>query len=170
MIHDPQVDPPWLQHARANLGIREIPGARHHPLILTMWRAIKRGGIKDDETAWCAAFVGWCLEEKGIRSSRFESARSYLDWGIELDGPAVGAVCVIGRKGHPGAGHVFIVTGVDAKGWIVGIGGNQGNAVSEASFNPERVAEGGYRWPSGYPAPVRRPVPLIAALASANEA
>jgi uncharacterized protein (TIGR02594 family) len=167
MIHTPRGEPPWLQHARQHLGLREIPGPKHHPLILAMWRAIKRGGIKDDETAWCAAFVGWCLETQGIRSSRFESARSYLDWGVPLQGPVVGAVCVLGRPGHAGAGHVFIVTGMTPAGNIVGIGGNQGNAVSEDSFDPERVL--GYRYPAGLPVPVE-PVPLRMARVSVNEA
>jgi uncharacterized protein (TIGR02594 family) len=167
MILDAHHEPVWLAHARQHLGLREIPGPKHNPLILAMWRAIKRGGIRDDETAWCAAFVGWCLEVHGIRSSRFESARSYLSWGVPLAGPVVGAVCVLGRPGHAGAGHVFFVTGMTAAGDIVGIGGNQRNAVAEDRFSAERVQ--GYRWPAGVPVAVR-PVPLLAARLSANEA
>ncbi len=81
-------DPQWLAIARPLVGLHEIHGAEHSPEILGMWRAIKRSGIQSDEVPWCAAFVGACLERAGIRSSRFESAASYLDWGVRLDGPA----------------------------------------------------------------------------------
>jgi hypothetical protein len=50
----------------------EIKGPRHNPLILQFWKGIKRGGIKDDETPWCAAFVGAMLERAGIKSTRFD--------------------------------------------------------------------------------------------------
>lgn len=71
----------WLDEARKYLGLKEMKGPKHAQAILDMWKAIKRGGIKDDETPWCAAFVGACLERVGILSTRFESAKSYLSWG-----------------------------------------------------------------------------------------
>lgn len=51
-------EPKWLVEARRYIGEREIKGPKHNPKILQMWKDIKRGGIKDDETPWCAAFVG----------------------------------------------------------------------------------------------------------------
>ena len=71
----------WLDEARKHLGLKEIKGPKHAQAILDMWKAIKRGGIRDDETPWCAAFVCACLERVGIQSTRFESAKSYLSWG-----------------------------------------------------------------------------------------
>lgn len=143
-------DAPWLIEARKYLGIREIPGVNHHPLILRMWKAIKRGGIKDDETPWCAAFVGFCLENVGIVSSRFESAKSYLSWGIELPHPVPGCVVVFTRAG---GGHVGFLTGVDHAGRLIVLGGNQDNEINVRSFGPERLAPGGYRWPAAVPVP-----------------
>ena len=72
---------PWIARARQFIGLREIAGPKHAPEILQMWRDIKRGGIKDDETPWCAAFVGAALENVGIKSTRFEGAHLYLEWG-----------------------------------------------------------------------------------------
>ena len=72
------MEPVWLSIARKYIGTKEIKGIKHEPKIVQWWRAIKRGGIKDDETPWCAAFVGGVLEEAGIISSRNEGARSYL--------------------------------------------------------------------------------------------
>ena len=48
-------EPRWLVEARKYMGQMEIKGPRHNPLILQFWKDIKRGGIKDDETPWCAA-------------------------------------------------------------------------------------------------------------------
>lgn len=141
-------EPTWLQKARLLIGVAEIPGPRHSAEVLQMWRDIKRGGIKDDETPWCAAFVGAVLERSGIRSSRFESARSYLTWGEKLDAPALGAVAVFTRDG---GGHVGFVVGVEADGDLLILGGNQSNAVNIRAFPPKRLS--GLRWPSGVPLP-----------------
>lgn len=159
-------EPAWMVEARSHLGTREIPGAKHEPKILGWWKAIKRGGIKDDETPWCAAFVGGCLEAVGIVSSRFESARSYLQWGKPIATAELGAIAVLGRPG--GGGHVGFVVGRDIDGRIILLGGNQGNAVNESAFATSRVL--GYRWPLAVPAPIPRPLPLLSSLASTSEA
>ena len=159
-------EPIWVTEARKHIGTREIPGSQHHQKILQWWKSIKRGGIRDDETPWCAAYVGGCLEAVGIVSSRFESARSYLQWGKPIAPPVVGAVAVLGRAG--GGGHVGFVVGQDAQGRVILLGGNQGNAVNEAAFDSSRVI--GYRWPVAVPVPFYRPLPVLSALASTSEA
>lgn len=159
------VDPPWLAEARRHIGQREVKGPRHNSLIIAWWRAIKRAGIRDDETPWCAAFVGGCLEAVGLISSRFESARSYLEWGAKLDTPEVGCVVVLGRDG---GGHVGFVVGRDATGNLLVLGGNQGDAVSVAAFARSRVL--GYRWPQAVPLPAAAPLPLASAALSVSEA
>jgi uncharacterized protein (TIGR02594 family) len=159
------MEPAWLTEARKHLGLHEQKGAQHAAEILQMWRDIKRGGIKDDETPWCAAFVGACLERAGIDSTRFESAKSYLDWGVKLDRPTVGCIAVISR---PGGDHVFFVLARDAGGDIVGLGGNQSDAVSIATFDRTRVR--GYRWPVGQPLPETHALPAMTAAVSTREA
>lgn len=141
-------EPLWLTEARKHIGVREIPGVNHHPLIVSMWKAIRRGGIKDDETPWCAAFVGFCLENVGIVSSRFESAKSYLEWGQRLLWPVEGCIVVFTRDG---GGHVGFCTGVAPDGRLLILGGNQGNEVCIRAFPRERVS--GYRWPAAVPVP-----------------
>lgn len=139
-------DPQWLAIARPLIGLHEIHGAEHSPEILDMWRAIKRSGIQSDEVPWCAAFVGSCLERAGIKSSRFESAASYLKWGVRLDGPAHGCIVVFSREG---GGHVGFVVGLDPTGKLLVLGGNQGDQVSVKTFPVDRVT--GYRWPVDIP-------------------
>lgn len=142
-------DPAWLAEARKHIGTREIPGARHEPKIVQWWKAIKRGGIKDDETPWCAAFVGAMLEQVGLMSSRFESARSYLQWGVPLAIPAVGAIAVFTRQG---GGHVGFIVGQTPDGQsLLILGGNQGNEVNVRSISKARLT--GIRWPKPVPLP-----------------
>lgn len=136
--------PPWLASARELVGLREIPGPQHDARILRMWEAIK-APFRDDETPWCAGFVGAVLEWQGLRSTRSAAARSYLAWGVPIAGPVRGAVVIFSRPGSTWSGHVGFVDGRDAAGRIMCLGGNQGNRVSVAPFDTSRVI--GYRWP-----------------------
>jgi uncharacterized protein (TIGR02594 family) len=140
---------PWLEEAKKHIGLQEIKGGTHNPEIVQFWKDIKRGGIKDDETPWCAAFVGAMLERVGIRSTRFESAKSYLDWGQLIAVPVVGCIVVFTRQG---GGHVGFAVGRDKAGNLLVLGGNQGDAANIKAFPVSRVS--GYRWPSGVMLPV----------------
>lgn len=138
----------WITEAKKYIGEHEIKGPKHNPLIVQWWKDIKRGGIKDDETPWCAAFVGAMLEHVGIQSTRFESAKSYLQWGEKLDNPIPGCIVVFTREG---GGHVGFVMGQTRGGSLVVLGGNQSDAVNYKAFSRQRVS--GYRWPAGEPKP-----------------
>lgn len=155
----------WLKEARNHIGLREIKGGKHAPEIVQFWKDIKRGGIKDDETPWCAAFVGAMLERSGIKSSRFESAKSYLNWGVQLSDPVVGCVVVFTRQG---GGHVGFCVGQDSAGNLLILGGNQGDAVNVKAFPRSRVT--GYRWPAGVALPPPDLPVLAPAQISKNEA
>ncbi|EPZ6046381.1 TIGR02594 family protein [Enterobacter hormaechei] len=158
------IEPRWLIEGRKHIGLAEIHGPKHNPEILQFWRDIKRGGIKDDETPWCAAFTGAMLERVGIRSTRFESAKSYLDWGEKLDAPIYGCVVVFTRSG---GGHVGFVVGKRLNGDLLVLGGNQSDAVNIRAFSTERVT--GYRWPTGEPRTTQA-LPTGDAALSTNEA
>lgn len=69
-----------LEVARAEqaLGVREIPGAQHHPRIIGYFARCERpagkpvgpGGWTDDPPhSWCAAGASWCLLEAAARLS-----------------------------------------------------------------------------------------------------
>lgn len=140
-------EPRWLTLARRYSGLSEIKGKNHAPEILEMWRAL---GLpyRDDETPWCAAFVGFALEASGITSTRSAWARSYEGWGVKLDWPTVGCVVTFKRDG---GGHVGFVTGIDQGGNLMVLGGNQSDAVNIKPFSKSRVTA--YRWPAGEPLP-----------------
>lgn len=137
----------WMHTARALIGTSEVAGAKHNPLIVQFHRATKLRA-KDDETPWCAAFVCHCLEAAGVHSTRSAAARSYLTWGQRLAAPVYGCVAVLSRLGSPVHGHVgFFVGRRDGRiPRVQLLGGNQGNAVSIASYPEERVLS--YVWPA----------------------
>jgi len=147
----------WIDEAKKHIGLREVVGTGNNPAIVQFWKDIKRGGIKDDATPWCAAFVGAMLERVGIRSSRFESAKSYLAWGVLLTAPVPGCIVVFTREG---GGHVGFIVGQDLQGNLLVLGGNQGDSVNVKAFPLARVS--GYRWPSEL-VPGTEPLPVLAA-------
>lgn len=149
--------PIWLLEAEKHIGEREVPGNGNNPWIVSLWKAIKRGGIKSDAVPWCAAFVGGCLEAVGLISSRYESAKSYLTWGVKLHTPVIGCIVVFEREG---GGHVGFVVGRDPEMKLLVLGGNQGDEVNVRSFPVARVV--GYRWPAAVPLPDAPPLPIFA--------
>lgn len=135
----------WIDIARQYIGTAEIKGAKHNPKILQWWAAI-RAPFTDDESPWCAAFVGGVLEEAGIKSSRSAAARSYCSWGRTLVSPVLGCVVVFWRGSPSGwSGHVGFLVGRDKAGNLMVLGGNQGDMVSIKPFPMNRVLA--YRWP-----------------------
>ena len=117
--------------AQGYIGTTEAPGAADNPEILEMYATIGQDWIEHDEVAWCAAFVGHCLEKAGLRSTRKLTARSYLEWGIpiEMADAQPGDIVVFRRGNSAWQGHVgFFVAQSGA--WIEVLGGNQGDAVN----------------------------------------
>lgn len=142
-------EPLWLREARQHIGQKEIPGKESNPWIVSLWNKAKNVfswlGSDDSSAPWCGAFVAHCVASAGLPiPPHFYRAKAWLDWGIQLDTPAVGCVVVYERKG---GGHVGFVVGRDQRGNLMTLGGNQGDSVSVAPFATARVA--GYRWPAG---------------------
>lgn len=127
--------------AKTFVGTREVPGKKSNPEILAMFRAVGHEWVEDDTTAWCAAFVGACMERAGLRSTRQLNARSYLQWGVpvELADAQEGDVIVFSRGDPSGwQGHVgFFVKRAGTN--IEVLGGNQSDAVSVARYPASRL-------------------------------
>ena len=144
------IEPAWLVRARQELGVVETQGLGNTAEVLRYFVAAGHPEINSDATAWCAAFVGACLEWSGVESPKSLRARSYLAWGESLSEPRDGAVTVLKRGDDPALGHVGFFVGSHA-GNVLLLAGNQGDAVSIGAFPAERVL--GYRWPSAAAAP-----------------
>jgi len=117
--------------ARGYIGLTEGPGPADNPKILEMYASVGHDWVEHDSVAWCAAFVGHCLETAGIRSTRKLTARSYLDWGVpvEVTDAQQGDIGVIPRGSSSWQGHVFFIDRIEGA-WVWGLGGNQDDAVN----------------------------------------
>jgi uncharacterized protein (TIGR02594 family) len=117
--------------AKSYIGTTEGPGPENNPTILEMYATIGQDWVEHDEVAWCAAFVGHCLERAGIRSTRKLTARSYLDWGVPVERADAlpGDIGVIPRGRSSWQGHVFFIERIEGA-WVFALGGNQSDAVS----------------------------------------
>jgi uncharacterized protein (TIGR02594 family) len=136
-------EPHWLREAREYIGQRELPGAPTAPFI-GRWLADLGAWWRDDATPWCGLAVATWMKACGVGLPKhWYRARAWLDWGVPLAAPAVGAVVVFERQG---GGHVGLIVGKDERGRLLVLGGNQGDAVSIAPFDMQRVL--GYRWPA----------------------
>ena len=117
--------------ARGYIGTTEGPGPANNPVVMDMYASVGHDWVEHDSVAWCAAFVGHCLERAGIRSTRKLTARSYLDWGIavEIADAQPGDIGVIPRGSSSWQGHVFFIERFEGA-WVWGLGGNQSDAVN----------------------------------------
>lgn len=147
--------PVWIDTARKFIGQGEVKGPKHNNIIVNWWKSIELP-YRDDETAWCAGYVGAMLQHSGYPFLKSAWARNYLKYGVKLDKPAYGCIVVFERGS---GGHVGFVVGKDAKGNLMVLGGNQADAVNIKPFSTARVL--GYRWPGVWPFPERFDLPLL---------
>jgi uncharacterized protein (TIGR02594 family) len=148
--------PRWLEFAWGDLGVAEAAGAKSNPNVVRYYAEVGHAAVTDDEVAWCAAFLGACLERVGIRSTRSLLARSYLSWGEALSEPRNGAIAVLSRGFDPRLGHVGFLVGITSNDLIL-LGGNQGDAVRVQAFPRSRLL--GLRWPIIQPTPTTPVIP-----------
>jgi uncharacterized protein (TIGR02594 family) len=130
-----------LETAKQHLGLKEWPGAPDNPEIVAMFEEVGHGWVQDDETAWCAAFVGSVLAQVGLQHTGKLNARSYEHWGVEVPMREArpGDIVVFWRETPDSwKGHVAILVRFDGDRVIVR-GGNQGNSVSDAPYPVARI-------------------------------
>lgn len=162
-------EPRWVVYARRYINQREVPGKDSNPWIKSLWFKLKlewlwNSNPDDSKIPWCGGFVGSVFVDCGILPAKNpQRALAWLDWGIPLDFPCVGAVVVFSRKG---GGHVGFVVGEDRNKNLMVLGGNQMDAVNVSPFSLDRVV--GYRWPRSEVLTIA-PLPLIESGAKVSE-
>lgn len=138
---------PWFQIAHEELayGVTEMPGAEHNPRILE-YHATCTLRATNDETAWCSAFVNWCIGQAGFTGTNSAAARSWLTWkdGKKISAPRLGCIAVFERGTQAWQGHVGFFAS-ESDNHIQLLGGNQQNAVSVAPSRKDKLL--GYIWP-----------------------
>ena len=119
----------WMEAAWAEEGQAEVPGPAANPHIIQFFADVGLPGIKSDEVANCAAFVGACMKRAGLPLDAIAVedralARSYLKIGTPIEEPRVGCVFVMRRGNSSWEGHTGFVTAVHADGSFDDISGN----------------------------------------------
>ncbi|CAO4178774.1 NlpC/P60 family protein [Methylorubrum populi] len=157
---DEPEQPAWLTLASHDLGTVEGIGKANNPKVVSYFKDAGFAGIKDDATAWCAAFANAMLERSGRRGSRSLAARSFESWGVGLKEPALGCIATKRRGNSSWQGHVGFVVGASAS-TIYLLGGNQGDSVSIAGFKRSEFTS--FRWPADVPLPAATKLPTTIA-------
>lgn len=155
--------PSWVALGRRHIGLKEIEGKLHNDEIVKFWDDAKiKLRVVDDETPWCAAFVGAMLERTGYQGTGSGMARSYANTPslYARIPPALGAIVVLESNRGKASGHVGFMTGISAdQSHILLLGGNQGNRVSEDLFKFSRIV--GCYWPIKAPPFDKYILPII---------
>jgi len=124
--------------------VLERPGGLDHPLI-QWWLSLCGYGLDaHDAIPWCSAFCQGPTWELHLLRSKSAAARSWLQTGrpVLLDQAEAGFDVVVIKRGpgvQPGPeviaapGHVFFFGGIEGD-HVLGVGGNQGNAVTLGRF------------------------------------
>ena len=125
-------------------GLKEIPGEKDNPIILDWFKDIGFGYIRNDETAWCGAFINWVALKCGCERSFKLDARSWLKIGKEVINPELGHLVIFWRESRNSwKGHIGLYVGKDENGNIFCLGGNQDNMLNIKLYNKEQLL--GYR-------------------------
>lgn len=130
-----------IEIALSQIGIKEITGRRHNPEVLKYFSEIGHTWVKNDETAWCSAFVNWVCMKAGLDRSKKLNARSWLSVGNVITKPRLGDVVIFWRESRTSwKGHVaFFIR--ETPNWIYVLGGNQNNQVKISAYPKHRLLE-----------------------------
>lgn len=139
-------DPPWLQEAIRDLGVREGKDDTRILAYRAFTKARPWAKTSGAGSAWCSdAACAW-FERAGVASTRSAAAASWKRWGRD-SGLLPGAVVVFGPHDPDagGTGHVGIVSRAPVGGMVEVISGNCGNAVRRKLYPVSAVVA--CRWP-----------------------
>lgn len=135
-----------MQVAYRELGVKTFAQGQSNPRITEYHAGTNIAGY-DDKAAWCSSFLNWVFNHVGILGTGSALARSWLEWGVDIDSPVKGCVVVLEREGPKGwQGHVGLFLRVE-ENRIFLLGGNQLDEVREHHYDVSTVL--GYRWPLG---------------------
>lgn len=136
-----------MRHALKYVGIKEVKTkGGDNPVIVEFFAKAKNPQIKNDETAWCSAFVNAMMFEAGWQGTWNLMAKSWLKWkyGDVVTVPRYGDIAIFDRTSDPAFGHVAFFERWDDK-YVYVLGGNQGDTVKSSPYLRSRLR--GFRRP-----------------------
>jgi uncharacterized protein (TIGR02594 family) len=134
--------PRILIEALKYLGVKEIVGTKHNPVILNWAKELDIENVyNSDEIAWCGLFMAYVCHKAGLETG-FTNQQSLwaLNWnkfGAKTSVAMLGDVLTFKRKS---GGHVGIYVGEDDACYHV-LGGNQNNSVSIVRIEKTRISQ-----------------------------
>lgn len=138
--------PPWMQIAIMEQGVQEWAQG-DNPRIQQYLASVGLAN-KPDETAWCAAFVHWCLWQSGFPAMRSGRVSDWWGWGRAV-AATYGAVCILQplTVDQASSGHIGFLHAMDDKNvWL--LSGNSKNQVRIAAYPKAKLIHNApYRWP-----------------------
>jgi uncharacterized protein (TIGR02594 family) len=149
--------PSWLKLAETFIGVSEIPGSKHNPVIVG-WLILLKAWWRDDETPYCAVFVSAVLKKLDMPIPKaYYRAAAFMTYGNNLrtDRLSPGTILVFKRKGGY---HVGFYISESPTHYQV-LGANQSNSTNISSLSKDNLVAS--RWPAGHPV-VLGPVKLKA--------
>jgi len=145
----------FLEVATSYIGLNEHGSNADKELINKFHRSTSLpASMVNPSTAWCSSFVNYILEITGNVGTNSAGSQSWLRWGSDTKGPALGALAVFTdydlKWNKTNQGHVGFVAGILSNGRISVLGGNQGDKVkySDYGYTDKRYSKGvhiGYR-------------------------
>jgi len=132
-----------LLKALSQVGVTEIVGESDNPRILDYFEKSGHSWVKNDELAWCSAFINWVAKLTGYEYTKRLNARSWLDVGEEIQDPHIGDLVIFWRKSKSSVyGHVGLFISQEGQ-YIHVLGGNQSNRVRISKYSKSQLL--GYR-------------------------
>lgn len=128
------------------LEVKEVKGPGNNPRIVLYHRYTSLKA-KTDETAWCSAFVNYCVATAGQVGTNSAAARSWHNegWGTDVTTtPRPGDIVVFSRSGpkiEPGSGHVGFWVG-ETSSTVSVLGGNQGDRIKIENYPKDDTLNG----------------------------
>jgi uncharacterized protein (TIGR02594 family) len=147
--------PKILVQAVKQLGVKEIVGKVHNPVILGWAKDLGLSKVyTNDEIPWCGLFIAYCAKMAGVQVvERPLWALNWNKFGNRVSEPMLGDVLTFKRNG---GGHVGIYVGEDNTHYHV-LGGNQNNSVSVSRIAKSRLNQARRTaWKIAQPANVRK--------------
>jgi uncharacterized protein (TIGR02594 family) len=139
--------PPWMQIAIMEQGVQEW-GQGDNPRILEYLRSTGiAGSMLKDETAWCAAFVNWCVKSSGFTGKGSARVADWHSWGRSVV-PAYGSVCILQplTVDQASSGHIGFLHAMDGDSvWL--LSGNSKNQVRISAYPMSKLIANPFRWP-----------------------
>ena len=124
--------------AKKEIGVHETAGAASTDRIVEYLSStnLSESLASLDSTAWCAAFVNWCLIQAGKPEANTAWAKDFLNSGTPTTTPTRGDIVVF-KRGD--GGHVGFFDSFTTSGNILVLGGNQSDQVKYSEYSKSNL-------------------------------